>query len=90
MIEFDQGLVELAATGTTAALLLDAIKMICADGTTRIIDRAVEDVVNSRLTPDMAMTHVVELVTLRRIVLQQEQRIAQGKAARARMEHQNG
>jgi len=83
--EFDPKLAEYVQRGQTAALILDAVKMLC-DGCVEMVLKQVEQTVNhGNLTPDKAVGFCHELAAFRRIVQRQMAMIRQGEAAQVRL-----
>ena len=84
-VEFQPDLVELTQRGTTAALLLNAQKRLCAICVEQVLKKIDEAIVNDRMTPDRALLWVAELAAFRQIVRRQEQDIQHNVALRARV-----
>jgi len=83
--EFDPKLAEYVQRGQTAALILDAVKML-VDGCVEQVVKQIEQTVNhGNLTPDRAVGLCHELAAFRRILQRQLGLVRQGDAAQARL-----
>jgi hypothetical protein len=81
--EFDPAVAELIQRGATAALLLDAQKLIVSACVELVLKKIDQCVTNDVLTMDRALGLCHELAAFRRIVTRQQAEIDRGRAARS-------
>jgi len=83
--EFDPKLAEYVQRGQTAALILDAMRLLCDGCVEQVLKRIDQAVEHGNLMPDKAVGLCHELAAFRRIVRRQIGQIQQGEAAQTRL-----
>jgi len=80
-MEFEPRTAELIQSGATAAMLLDAQRLMCGALVEEVLNRIDRLVANDTMTPEAALGCVHELAAFRRILLRQAQKVEQGRRA---------
>lgn len=81
MSEFDPRVAELVQRGATAALLLDAQKLLVGACVDLVLKKIDQYVTNDQMTPERALGLCHELAAFRRIISRQEQEVTKGRMA---------
>lgn len=84
-VEFQPDTLELVQRGATAALLLDAQRMLSDACVQQVLVQIDEHVKNDTMTPERALGLVHEIAAFRRIISRQKTEISRGQAANRRL-----
>ena len=84
MPTFDPKLSEYIARGETAALLLDAMRLLVGECVEQTINRLMNLVVDGSMTPELAMGFCYEITAYKKLIQRQLNKIEQGRAAAIR------